>query len=94
MMPSPWVTRAMRKDLPSKSFDAYRPASRDYCTMPLHHDAPCDSPIGHDPADPIARHVEGWTECPAECWNAEQHDAHGILPVPYDPAYYSDGSRV
>ena len=64
---SPWVTRALDEDLPPKSYDTYAPPSReDYCSMPLFHDGPCDSPLAHSPDEEL----------------------------PFDPAYYSDGSRV
>jgi hypothetical protein len=42
------------------------PTPEDYCSMPLFHDGPCDSPLAHSPDEEL----------------------------PFDPAYYSDGSRV
>jgi hypothetical protein len=68
------------------------PTPEDYCSMPLFHDGPCDSPLAHSPDDDHSAHrdADHWFTCDACDDEAGEPDDE----LPYDPAYYSDGSRV
>jgi hypothetical protein len=68
------------------------PTPEDYCSMPLFHDGPCDSPLAHSPDDDHSAHrdADHWLTCDACDDEAGEPDEE----MPYDSAYYSDGSRV